>query len=217
MFRKPTIEQLGEFIAPTFQALIDGALYVQPRLEAIVDELGPDTIVEDNVVSFPAIMSTTAPWVRLLSCNPAEIKDPGVPPFSSGYPADDRSAWPSFLGEVDRTHREMWTAFDAFCRDAGAAGPAVDEHGPGLHAREPVPQHLLVPRRGRLRAIRAARPDVAPARLDHPRRRHGLAAARRAGEPGRRVDLPEPRQPRLGRRGADAAAGGPAGADARTG
>ena len=25
VFRKPTIEQLGEFIAPTFQALIDGA------------------------------------------------------------------------------------------------------------------------------------------------------------------------------------------------
>ena len=25
VFRKPTIEQLGEFIAPTFQALVDGA------------------------------------------------------------------------------------------------------------------------------------------------------------------------------------------------
>src|SRR5690349_24684640 len=48
VFRKPTIEQLGEFIAPTFQALIDGAIYVQPRLEEILDELLPDAIVEDN-------------------------------------------------------------------------------------------------------------------------------------------------------------------------
>src|SRR5690242_21727341 len=82
VFRKPTIAQLGEFIAPTFQALIDGATYVQPRLEEIVEELRPDTIVEDNVVSFPAIMTTDVPWVRLLSCNPAEIKDPRVAPFS---------------------------------------------------------------------------------------------------------------------------------------
>ena len=28
VFRKPTIEQLGEFIAPTWRALVDGAMYV---------------------------------------------------------------------------------------------------------------------------------------------------------------------------------------------
>jgi MGT family glycosyltransferase len=119
VFRKPTIEQLGEFIAPTFQALIDGATYVQPRLEEIVAELRPDTIVEDNVVSFPAIMTSGAPWVRLLSCNPAEIKDERVPPFSSGYAAATRAGWDDFLAEVDRTHRDMWTDFDAFCRGHG--------------------------------------------------------------------------------------------------
>ena len=42
VFRKPTIEQLGEFIAPTWQALIDGAKYVDPRLAEIFDELAPD-------------------------------------------------------------------------------------------------------------------------------------------------------------------------------
>src|SRR5215218_3305326 len=45
IFRRPTIEQLGEFVAPTFQALIDGAKYVQPRLEEIVGELEPDVVV----------------------------------------------------------------------------------------------------------------------------------------------------------------------------
>jgi UDP:flavonoid glycosyltransferase YjiC (YdhE family) len=137
VFRKPTIEQLGEFIAPTFQALIDGSIYVQPRLEAIVDELRPDTIVEDNVVSFPAIMSTAEPWVRLLSCNPAEIKDPLVAPFSSGYPADDRSAWPAFLDEVDRTHRDMWTAFDAFCRVHGLPALPWTSTGPDFMHESP--------------------------------------------------------------------------------
>jgi MGT family glycosyltransferase len=137
VFRKPTIEQLGEFIAPTFQALIDGAVYVQPRLEAIIDELRPDTIVEDNVVSFPAIMATAAPWARLLSCNPAEIKDPRVAPFSSGYPAADRSAWPAFLAEVDRTHRELWMAFDTFCRERGLPPLPWTSTGPDFMHESP--------------------------------------------------------------------------------
>src|SRR4051794_23717922 len=56
-FRKPTIEQLASFIAPTWQALIDGSKYVEPRLREIVDELRPDVIVEDNVVGFPAVVA----------------------------------------------------------------------------------------------------------------------------------------------------------------
>ena len=39
IFRKPTIEQLGQFIAPTWQALIDGAKYVHDRLREIIDEV----------------------------------------------------------------------------------------------------------------------------------------------------------------------------------
>src|SRR5215218_2326913 len=67
VFRKPTIEQLGEFIAPTFQALIDGAAYVDDRLGEIIDELQPDVIVEDNVVAFPALPASGRPWVRIMS------------------------------------------------------------------------------------------------------------------------------------------------------
>src|SRR6185369_12280459 len=46
------------------------------------------------------------------------------------YAAADRSAWPAFREEVDRTHRDMWTDFDAFCRSAGAPALAWGELGP---------------------------------------------------------------------------------------
>ena len=135
IFRKPTIEQLDEFIAPTWQALIDGAKYVDERLREIIDELDPDVIVEDNVVGFPALPASGKPWVRIASCNPAEIKDPAIPPFSSGYPTADRSAWSAFLAEVDRTQREMWADFDAFMRQRGAPGLTWSELGPDfIHA-----------------------------------------------------------------------------------
>ena len=137
VFRKSTLEQISEFIAPTWQALIDGAKYVNPRLEEIIGEVEPDAIVEDNVVSFPAVMAAGRPWVRIVSCNPAELKDALVAPFSSGYPADDRSAWPAFLAEYRRAHADMWADFDAFCREHGAGGLADGELGPEFMHESP--------------------------------------------------------------------------------
>jgi len=146
LFRKPTIEQLGEFIAPTWQALIDGAKYVDDRLRAIIDELDPDVIVEDNVVGFPALPASGRPWVRIASCNPAEIKDPAIPPFSSGYPVADRTAWPAFLEEVERTHRDIWADFDAFMRARGAPGLTWSELGPDFIHESPWLNLYLYPR-----------------------------------------------------------------------
>jgi len=145
VFRKPTIEQLGEFIAPTFQALIDGAKFVDDRLREIFDELDPDVIVEDNVVSFPALPASGRPWVRIDSCNPADIKDPAIPPFSSGYPVADRSAWSAFLEEVERTHRAMWQDFDTFCREGGAPGLTWGPMGPDLIHESPYLNLYLYP------------------------------------------------------------------------
>jgi UDP:flavonoid glycosyltransferase YjiC (YdhE family) len=137
VFRKPTIEQLGEFMAPTWRALIDGAMYVHERLTEIIDEVAPDVIVEDNVVGFPAIGASGRPWVRIVSCNPAELKDPLVPPFSSGYPVGDRSDWSAFLAEVERTHRDLWDEFDTFCRAHGDAGLRYGPNGPDFISESP--------------------------------------------------------------------------------
>jgi MGT family glycosyltransferase len=125
VFRKPTIEQLGAFIAPTMQALLDGARYVDDRLREIIDELQPDVIVEDNVCAFPALPASGRPWVRIVSCNPAEIKDPDVPPPFSGYPVADRTGWEEYAAELRRTHADMHASFDAFCRERGA--PALPD------------------------------------------------------------------------------------------
>jgi MGT family glycosyltransferase len=122
VFRTPTIEQLGAFSAPTMQALLDGARYVDDRLREIIDELAPDVIVEDNVCAFPALPASGRPWVRVVSCNPAEIKDPDVPPLFSGYPANDRTGWEAYWEEFRRTHADMHAGFDAFCRERGAPG-----------------------------------------------------------------------------------------------
>ncbi len=120
VFRKPTIDQLGDFIEPTFRALVDGARYVDERLVEIIDEVQPDAIVEDNVVSFPALPASGRPWVRIVSCNPAELKDPEVPPTFSGYATADRTGWPGYWDEYRRVHADLHADFDAFCQERGA-------------------------------------------------------------------------------------------------
>jgi MGT family glycosyltransferase len=125
VFRKPTIEQLSEFIEPTWRALCDGACYVDERLREIFDELEPHVIVEDNVVCFPAIHHSGRPWVRIASCNPLELKDEAIPPVFSGYPADDRRDWDVFRAEYHRAIADLHGEFSAFCAERGA--PALPE------------------------------------------------------------------------------------------
>ena len=118
-FRKPTRDQLATFMRPTWQALIDGARFCEPHLREIIERQRPDVIVEDNVVSFPALQTAGKPFVRIVSCNPLEIRGPAIPPPYSGLPADDPTEWPSFQAEYDRTHRPTWEAFDDWCRSQG--------------------------------------------------------------------------------------------------
>jgi MGT family glycosyltransferase len=174
VFRRPTIDQLGEFIAPTFQALIDGAKYVDARLTEIIGELEPDLVVEDNVVSFPALLASGRPWARIDSCNPLEIKDPDLPPVFSGLPSEDRSGWPEFWDAYRAAHDEMHADFEEFCRERGAPPLPRDDF---IHASPTLNLYLY------------------PEEVDYPRRDplgptwHNLEASVRATDPDWR--LPE--------------------------
>jgi MGT family glycosyltransferase len=119
-FRKPTIEQLGTWIKPVWEELIGGARYCQEQLAGIVERVRPDVIVEDNVVCFPALVTGGVPFVRIVSCNPLEIKSEDVPPVFSGYHSADRAGWQEFRAEYERVHRPLWEEFNAWVTGQGA-------------------------------------------------------------------------------------------------
>src|SRR5205823_8350013 len=137
-FRKPTIDQLETFILPVWQELVDGARYVDERLREIFEKLEPDVIVQDNVVAFPAVPASGRPWVRIVSCNPLELKDPALPPTFSGYPTGEPSGWDEFRRRYREFHDPLRDEFSAFCVERGAPPLPDGEliHGsphPGLH------------------------------------------------------------------------------------
>ena len=131
VFRQGTLDQLGSFIAPTWQALVDGARYVDDRLREIIGEVEPDVVVEDNVCAFPAIPASGRPWVRIVSSNPLEVKDPGLPPPFSGLSSTDSTDWAEFRAEYARQITPMQESFSAFCSERGApplpAGEMIHE------------------------------------------------------------------------------------------
>jgi MGT family glycosyltransferase len=119
-FRKPTIEQLEGFVLPVWQELVDGARYVDERLAEIFAALKPNVIVEDNVVGFPAVLASGIPWVRIVSCNPLELKDPALPPTFSGYSSDEPSGWEEFRSRYRELHEPLHRGFSEFCVQRGA-------------------------------------------------------------------------------------------------
>ncbi len=148
VFRSSTQEQLAGFILPTWQALVEGARYVDERLSAIFDELAPDAIVEDNVCSFPAIPASGRPWVRIVSCNPLEVKDPILPPTFSGLALKDRTNWEAFRAEYAAQVGDLQASFSEFCVERGAPPlPAMEmiHESPWLNLYL-YPQELDYPR-----------------------------------------------------------------------
>ena len=126
-FRKPTIEQIETVTKPIWQALVAGEQYSHERVMAIWDEVRPDVVVTDNVTGYPAVELAGAPWVRVVSCNPLEMRDPDLPPPLSGLPAGDRSEWQAFRDEYHRVHAGLLAEHNEFRASVGVAPCPEDE------------------------------------------------------------------------------------------
>jgi MGT family glycosyltransferase len=118
-YRKSTLEQQETVTKPIWESLIDGAKYCEPQLRAIIERVDPDVIIEDNVITFPALLTAGKKFVRIVSCQPLEMRGENIPPVFSGLPADDRSEWDAFRAEYERTHRELWAAYNEWCVEQG--------------------------------------------------------------------------------------------------
>ena len=126
-FRKPTIAQIETVTMPIWQALVEGEQYSHERVMAIWDDVRPDVVVTDNVTGYPAVELAGAPWVRVVSCNPLEMRDPGLPPALSGLPAGDQTGWEAFRDEYHRVHAGLLAEHNGFRAAVGVAPCPEDE------------------------------------------------------------------------------------------
>jgi MGT family glycosyltransferase len=126
-FRRPTVEQIETVTKPIWQALVEGEQYSHERVMAIWEDVHPDAVVTDNVTGYPAVELTHAPWVRVVSCNPLEMRDPDLPPALSGLPTADRSGWRAFREEYHRVHKDLLAEHNEFRVSVGVEPCPTDE------------------------------------------------------------------------------------------
>jgi MGT family glycosyltransferase len=126
-FRRPTIEQIATVTKPIWEALVAGERYSHDRLMQIWEDVRPDAVVTDNVTGYAAVELANAPWVRFVSANPLEMRDPQLPPPLSGLPADDASEWQAFREEYRRQHEGLLAEHNEFRASVGVAPCPPDE------------------------------------------------------------------------------------------
>ena len=126
-FAKPTIEQIETVTKPIWEALVAGEQYSHGRIMEIWDDIRPDVVCTDNVTGYPAIELTGGPWVRFVSANPLEMRDPDLPPVLSGLPVADRGKWQDFRDEYHRQHVDLLTEHNDFRRSVGVDACPPDE------------------------------------------------------------------------------------------
>ena len=117
--------------------------------------------------------------MRIVSCNPAELKDPDVPPTFSGYATADRTGWPGYWDEYGRVHADLHADFDAFCRERGA--PPLPELE-FVHS-SPWLNLWIYPDEVDYRARPPARLELAQPPVERPHHRRALRAASAATSP----------------------------------
>jgi hypothetical protein len=76
-------------------------------------------VVADNVVYLRPLVTSEVPFVRIVSCNPLEVRGRDIPPQYSGLASDDRTGWERFRSEYERTHRPVWAPFGAWVQQQG--------------------------------------------------------------------------------------------------
>jgi MGT family glycosyltransferase len=79
------------------------------------------------VTGYPAVELAGAPWVRFVSANPLEMRDPALPPVLSGLPVDDPSDWPAFRDEYHRAHVDLLSEHNDFRVASGVEPCPLDE------------------------------------------------------------------------------------------
>jgi MGT family glycosyltransferase len=126
-FAKPTIEQIGTVTKPIWEALVAGERYSHDRLMAIWDDVRPDAVCTDNVTGYAAVELAGAPWIRFVSANPLEMRDPELPPPLSGLPVNDPGDWEAFRLEYHRQHEDLLREHNDFRASVGVAPCPQDE------------------------------------------------------------------------------------------
>jgi UDP:flavonoid glycosyltransferase YjiC (YdhE family) len=121
-FRTSPYEQISTYVEACWEAIAATSEWsVRNGLGALLAELRPDLIVNDNVALYPDTERAGCPWVRMVSCSENEIGDPDIPPHLSGCGEGDRAGWERFRRRYREVIQPIHDRFMDFVASCGLA------------------------------------------------------------------------------------------------
>lgn len=71
------------------------------------------------MITFPAVINSGVPWIRIVSCAETEITDPNLPPYLSGCATDDQPGCKKYSTHYAQTITPVQERFSAFLHSYG--------------------------------------------------------------------------------------------------
>jgi MGT family glycosyltransferase len=119
-FRTSPYEQISTYVKACWEAIAATSEWsVRNGLGALLAELSPDLIVNDNVALYPDTERAGCPWVRVISCSENEIGDPEIPPHLSGCGENDRACFDRFRSRYREVIGPVHARFVDFLESCG--------------------------------------------------------------------------------------------------
>lgn len=107
-------DQIESYIVPLFDKIIESVIYSHEEIQSAINKINPDVICIDDIVGTPAFTRGPYPWVRLISCNEAEIPDPNIPPKFSGYNLNNKEVWSKFENHLNKSLLTLHNKYNHF-------------------------------------------------------------------------------------------------------
>jgi MGT family glycosyltransferase len=84
----------------------------EPELKRIIDEVQPDFILSDQIISMPFIAGGKIPWAPVVSANPLAFGIEELPPCFSGMRMDQSDQWAEFRANLWPVIEESWNVIN---------------------------------------------------------------------------------------------------------
>ncbi|WP_150466752.1 glycosyltransferase [Francisella sp. SYW-9] len=118
-WRKKSIDQIKGYILPYYSLIVESSLAANSNIEHVLKTIDYDVLCVDDVVTYPAVVKSSKPWVRIVSCFETEIQDDEIPPHLSDFSTHEAGEWKSFELAFHESIKEVHQKYNMFLKRNG--------------------------------------------------------------------------------------------------
>ncbi|MED7787757.1 nucleotide disphospho-sugar-binding domain-containing protein [Francisella sp. 19X1-34] len=118
-WRKKPIDQIKGYMLPYYSLIVESSLAANPNIEHVLKTIDYDVLCVDDVVTYPAVIKSSKPWVRIISCFETEVQDDAIPSHLSDFSTNEVAEWKSFDLAFNENIKEVHQKYNVFLKQNG--------------------------------------------------------------------------------------------------